>query len=175
MEDKEIRSRALYLFLTAVKVVDQYMEKLCSHVIELKEGRKTPTFDVLLRQEIAILFRHWAARTLWNRLEASEAVATRMNQQLLRLFMDGYKLPRDGSGVHYAALLTIEEECFVFSDRLLNTLALTRKPAIKSFGSILQRACEAITAHSEEALEWPIERLRKINDSLSKDGASQSR
>lgn len=167
MNEKEIHLRVLYLYLTAVKAADLYLEKLCSQVIELKEGRKTAMFDVLLRREIAILFRHWAARTIWNRLEASESDATRMNQQLLRQFTNSFKLPRDGSGVHYASLLTIEEECFVFGDRLLNTLSLSRKPAVKSFESILQQACKAITAHSEEALEWPLERLTKINASLS--------
>lgn len=173
MDEKEIRLRAVYLFLTSVKAVDHFMEKLCSHVIELKEGRKTPAFDVLLRQEIALLFRHWAARILWNRLEASETDATRMNQQLLRLFTEGFKLPRDGRGVHYAALLTLEEEGFVFSERMFNTLTLSRKPASTSFHFILQQVCEATTTRAKEALEWPLDRLTKTVESLSKEEVSQ--
>jgi len=174
MDEKDIRLRSLYLFLVVAEAVDHYKERLLSEVAELKAAGQGGSFNASLRQEVALLFRHWAARSLWKRLEARADEATRINQRLLRLFTEGFKLPRDGSGVHYAALLTLEEEGVVFSERLFNTLALARKPSAGMCLPLIDQGRETVLEHCVAALTWPLERLTKAIEAMSEKGVGES-
>jgi len=108
MDSDEIRLRALYLFLACSQSIESLKDKVIKTLP--KEPVSTQMMrDLVLKRELGMLFRYWTTRKIWERLEADEASAKGLNLALLRLFTQGFKLPMDGSGLHYAELSTPDD------------------------------------------------------------------
>ncbi len=80
-------------------------------------------YERTLRRECGMLFRHWAARAVWENV-LDDADATQVNLELLRLCTAGFKLPKDGSGLRYSELGTAEEEGREFWHRLTHGIGV---------------------------------------------------
>ena len=105
------------------------------------------------------MFRYWATRQIWRRLEANETDAKSLNLALLRLFFDGFRLPKDGSGMRYAELSTVNEETNELSQRITNALGAEHRPLVKELEGAILPWRDAVFRYTVDALELPIEQL----------------
>ncbi|MDP3774664.1 MAG: hypothetical protein Q8Q85_10400, partial [Gemmatimonadales bacterium] len=120
-----------------------------------------PAAEKLIRRELGLLFRYWTTREIWQALDADEAGAKAMNLALLRLFTDGFKLPRDGTGLRYAELSSAADEVKELAQRLSAALG----PLPEAFTSELQSGIlpwrDAVLQHTREALDLPLPRIQE--------------
>src|SRR6185295_15941804 len=101
-----------------------------------------------LTRELGMLFRYWITRQIWERLEAREEDAKQLNLAVLRLFTNGFKLPKDGSGLRYAELSSPAEEVRELGHRITNALGMEHAPLLAELqGSILTWR-QAIVQHT---------------------------
>lgn len=122
MTDHELALRALYLYFSCSRQVERSLGMLLAALPasgRIEAGIQERT----TRRECGLLFRHWASREIWERMD-EDAQATQLNLELLRLFTNGFKLPKDGSGLRYAELSTLEEELREFWHRLTRALGV---------------------------------------------------
>jgi len=124
MTDDEIRLRALYVFYQCEAMVTEAMAQLQPLVPRETEM----SAERVLRRELGLLFRYWATHCIWGRLEARQEEAKRLNISILRLFIDAFKLPRDGSGLKYAELPTVNDMANELSQRLRHALGGMPQP-----------------------------------------------
>ena len=106
-----------------------------------------------------MLFRYWMTRRIWEQLEASEGDAKHLNLALLRLFTNAFKLPRDGSGLRYASLLTLAEELQELCHRITNTLGLEHHALLAELQGGIMPWREAVAKCTTEGLELPLASL----------------
>lgn len=164
MAPEEVRLRSLYLFLA------------CSHAIEAFTQRLIATFpsptvssrlllDRSLRRELGILFRYWTTRQIWNSLEADEASAKALNLALLRLFTEGFRLPRDGTGLRYAEMSDPAEEAREVSQRVTGALGMEHAPLLAELHGGLPSWRDAVLRQTREALGLS---LPEISDAVKR-------
>ena len=158
MTQEEIRMRSVYVFLTCSQAVEQLKDRLVATFPSPTLSSKL-LLDVQLRRELGLLFRYWATRKIWEQLEHDEPGATALNLALLRLFTEGLKLSKDGSGLRYAELSTFSEEVYELSRRLTNALGVEHQPMMETLHRDLLGWREAVLTHTLEALEQPLDQL----------------
>ena len=158
MTDEEIRVRSVYLFLACSQAVEQFKDQLAATFPTPPLSSKL-LLDKLLRRELGLLFRYWTTRKIWERLEANEADAKSLNLALLRLFTDGLKLPKDGSGLRYAELSTPIEEVHELSHRMTNALGVEHPPLLTELQEGLFLWRDTVLQHTANAIELPLTEL----------------
>ena len=154
MSQEEIRLRSTYLFLVCDQAIEQVRDRLLA-TNPTPELPSTVVLGKVLRRELGLLFRYWTTRKIWERLEAHEADAKRLNLALLRLFIEGLKLPRDGSGLRYAELSTPAEELHELCQRVTNALGVEHRQLLAQLQGGMVSWRDAILKHTIEALERP--------------------
>ena len=158
MSPEETRIRSVYLFLACARDLEAFAGRLAA-TVPTPAPLDRCALEPSLRKELGLLFRYWATRQIWERLEASESDATLLNLALLRLFTDGFKLPQDGSGIRYAELSTLAEDVHELSHRLTHALGMEYPPLLETLeGEILLRH-EAVMKHTADALSLPLDQL----------------
>jgi hypothetical protein len=158
MTQEEVRTRALYLFLACSQVVDQLKEELLGKLPVAGSALRPMTVQIV-RRELGLLFRYWATRQIWQRLEAYEADAKALNLALLRLFTEGLKLPRDGSGLKYASISNLADAVRELSQRLHHGLGQEYPQLLSHLQAGILTWHDVVKRHTDEALEWPLEQL----------------
>ncbi|HEX9780833.1 MAG TPA: hypothetical protein VGB20_06445 [bacterium] len=158
MTDDEIKVRTVHLFLSCVRYVEDAAKRLAGATCAATPG-STALVERALMRELGILFRYWATRAIWERFEEQDALATRLNLALLRLFTNEFKLPKDGSGLRYAGLSGPVEEARELYHRLTNVLGEDRKPLMAEIQARFLHWREDVLAQSHEALDRPVEEL----------------
>ena len=156
---EEIRLRATYLFLACSRVIEQLKEDLAAYLpspaLRLKRLLERP-----LRRELGLLVRYWTTRQIWQRWEANEADAKQLNLVLLRLFTEEFKLPKDGTGLRYAELSTLEEEARELGRRMTNAFEVEHQPLLRELYQRLLPCRDAVLRYTVEALQLPLEQLQ---------------
>ncbi len=109
-------------------------------------------YERAVRRECGMLFRHWAARAVWENV-TDDADATQVNLELLRLCTAGFKLPKDGSGLRYAELGSPEEETREFWQRLTHSIGLEGTALLGTVERSLPGWRRDVAAAAERALE----------------------
>lgn len=158
MNPEEIRVRSLYLFLACSQAIDQLNDRLIATLPSAPSSVKL-LLDKSLKREFGLLFRYWATRQIWRRLEANETDAKALNLALLRLFFEGLRLPRDGSGMRYAELSTMNEETSELSQRITNAIGAEHHPLVKELEGAILPWRDAVFRYTVDALELPIDQL----------------
>ncbi len=154
----EVRLRAIYLFLACSRAVDQFKERLAATFPEQPLTARL-VLDKALRRELGMLFRYWTTREIWNRLDRNETDAKDLNLALLRLFIDGFKLPKDGSGLRYAELSTPMEEVLELSHRITIALGMEHPPLLTELQAGILPWREKVMKYTRDALELPFEEV----------------
>ncbi len=158
MSPEEIRVRTVYLFLACSQLVEQLTQQL-SAVFPDPPLSSMVLIHKYLRRELALLFRSWASREIWARLEHREGEAKSLNLSLLRLFTEGFKLPKDGSGLRYAELLTPIEEIHELHQRLATALGMDHSPLLHQLQTGIVTWRTTVLTVTRGALERPLEEL----------------
>lgn len=158
MSLEEIRVRSLYLFLACSQAIEQLKDRLIATLPSAPSSVRL-LLDKSLKRELGLLFRYWATRQIWSRLEANEADAKSLNLALLRLFFEGFRLPKDGSGMRYAELSTVNEETDELSQRITNALGTEHRPLVKELEGAILPWRDAVFRYTVDALELPIDQL----------------
>lgn len=161
MNAEEIRLRALYLFLTCSRAVEQCLDRLAATFPASPLSARV-TLERSLRRELGLLFRYWTTRQIWDRLDAREADATQLNLALLRLFTDGFKLPKDGSGLRYAELSTTAEEAQELSLRISHALGMAHEPLVAELQTGIVPWRDGVSQYTKEALELPLAQISEV-------------
>ena len=158
MTDDEIRIRSLYLFFASAQAVDRCKRQLTATFADAPLSSNL-VIEKSLTRELGMLFRYWITRQIWERLEAHEEDAKQLNLAVLRLFTNGFKLPKDGSGLRYAELSSPAEEVRELGHRITNALGMEHAPLLAELqGSILTWR-QSIVQHTVNALEQPVSQL----------------
>jgi hypothetical protein len=158
MTDEEIKIRSVYLFLACSQAVEQ----LASALIAAEAGGSAPikpSTEAGIRKELGLLFRYWTTRQIWERLEADEASAKKLNLSLLRLFTSAFRLPRDGSGLRYAELSTADDEVQELRRRLAGAVGTGRPRLFDALDASIISWRDAVSRYTLEALEHPLPQL----------------
>ena len=158
MTQEEITVRSMYLFLACSQAIEQFAARLAA-TIPAPDPSLKPALDRSLKRELGLLFRYWVSQQIWERLDASEADAKNLNLALLRLFTEAFKLPRDGSGLRYAALSSMREEIQELSRRITDALGTADKALVMELEGAILPWRDAITKYTSDALETPLEPL----------------
>lgn len=154
MTDQELRLRALDMYLSCSRVVDQALRYLLP-ALPASGKAEAVSQERTARRECGMLFRHWASREIWDRVEQDKD-ATQMNLELLRLFTNGFKLPKDGSGLRYAELSTQEEELREFWHRLTHALGVEETRLLAMIERAADEWKQAVMQAAERMLTQPI-------------------
>lgn len=159
MTAEEVQQRALYVYLASSRAVGEYADRLLGALPASQAAAQAAT-EKLLRRELGLLFRYWTTREIWEALDSDEAGAKALNLALLRLFTDGFRLARDGTGLRYAELSSAADEVNELSHRLAAVLG----PLPEAFLSELQGGIlpwrDTVLRTTREALALPLARVR---------------
>ena len=158
MSPEEIRTRSVHLFLACARDLEAFAGRLAATMPAASPSAQR-ALDRSLKKELALLFRYWATRQIWERLDANETDAKELNVALLRLFTGAFKLPQDGSGIRYAELSTLAEEARELSQRLTHALGMDDPPLLGALQAGILSLREAVTRHTEDALNRPLDEL----------------
>ncbi len=158
MTPEEVRVRSAYLFLACSQAVDQLKDRLLTHLSDPPASLKHFA-EKSLRRELGLLFRYWTTRQIWSRLDDRESDAKELNLALLRLFTDGFKLPKDGSGLRYAELSTAAEEVRELGHRVTNALGADYPELLVELQRSLPAWRDAVNRYTIDSLELPVDRL----------------
>ncbi len=158
MSPEEIRIRSLYLFLACSQAIEQFKDRLVA-TVQSPPPLVKPLLDKSLKRELALLFRYWATRQIWERLDSNELNAKQLNLALLRLFVEGFRLPKDGSGMRYAEFSSVGEEARELSHRITNALGLEHPPLLKELEGAILPWRDAVITFTVDALELPLDQL----------------
>ena len=158
MSPDEIRTRSVHLFLACARDLEAFAGRLAATMPAASPSAQR-VLDRSLIKELALLFRYWATRQIWERLDASENDAKELNLALLRLFTDAFKLPQDGSAIRYAELSTLAEEVRELSLRLTHALGTGPPPLLGALQGGILPLRETVTQHTEDALSRSLNEL----------------
>ena len=159
MTENEIRIRSLYLFLACSQAIDRCKERLACFLPATTPSIE-PLFEKLVKRELGLLFRYWATQRIWKALETNEEDAKNFNLAVLRQFFDGLRLPKDGSGLRYAELLTLPEQVTELSRRVDYSLShINVETLLKELQQELPAWHASVMNYTEEALSLPMDRL----------------
>jgi len=159
MTEEEIRVRSVYLFMACSRAIEAFTDQLAATFPSAPLSSRL-LLEKSVRRELAMLVRYWASRQIWQRLDAQEADAKAINIALLRLFTDGFKLPKDGSGLRYAELSTRDQECGELSRRIAGALGTEHQPLLAELERSITLWNKAVTTHTIDALGVPMEHLK---------------
>jgi hypothetical protein len=160
MSPEEIRVRSLYLFLACSRAIEEGSGRLKATVPDSMPAVKS-ALDKAVKKELALVFRYWATRKIWERLESRELEAKELNLAVLRLFFEGFRLPKDGSGMRYAELSTVSDEAREVSHRLANALGVEHPPLAREIERALLPWRDAVLQYTTEALSRSVEELSR--------------
>ena len=155
MDTEELRLRSLYLFLSCSQAIEQFTDRLVGVVPSPSPSGKR-VLEQAVRRELAMLFRYWMTRQIWEQFEANEGDAKHLNLALLRLFTNAFKLPRDGSGLRYASLSTLAEELQELRHRITNSLGMEHHALLAELQGGIVPWREAVVKYTTEGLELPL-------------------
>ena len=155
MNPEEIRLRSLYLFVTCSRTVDTAKGRLLA-TFPSQPRSSTVMLERSLTRELGILFRYWTTRQIWDRLEDAEEDAKHLNLALLRLFTEGFKLPKDGSGLRYAELSNPSEEVQELGQRITVALHMEHQPLLDELQAGILAWRDDINRWTKDALELPL-------------------
>ena len=155
MSPEEIRLRSLYLFVTCSRAVNKCKDRLLT-TLPSQPLTATVMLDRSLTRELGILFRYWTARQIWDHLEDAETDAKNLNLTLLRLFTEGFKLPKDGSGLRYAELSNPSEEVQELGSRITAALGMEHQPLLDELQAGILAWRDEIKRCTKDALELPL-------------------
>lgn len=158
MTEEEIRVRSVYLFLACAQIVEQCKDRLVA-TLPTPPLSSRVLLDKAITRELGLLFRYWATRYIWEQLAADEAAAKQLNIALLRLFTNGLKLPRDGSGLKYAELSTLAEEARELSHRITNAIGVEHPPLLAELQGTIASWRDTVLRHAADALQRRMEPL----------------
>lgn len=158
MAPEEVRVRSLYLFMVCAQAIEKGTERLMAIAPPAIPSLK-PVLDKSLKKELALLFRYWATRRIWERWEARELDAKALNLAVLRLFFEGFRLAKDGSGMRYAELSTLSAEANELSHRLANALGVEHPPLVEEVERAILSWRDAVLQCTADALSRPAEEL----------------
>ena len=158
MQAEELQARSGHLCAVCLETAQQCAEQL-SGVLPASLGRSESELRRLMLRELGLLFRHWATREIWQRLDADQASATALNQAVLRRFVEAFKLPRDGSGLRYSSLGSIGEEARELSTRLTFVLGVEHQPLMRQLQAGIMAWREAVLRAVEQTLTLSREQL----------------
>ena len=158
MTADEVRIRSSYLFLACSQAIEQFKDRLIA-ASSTAPASVVPLLERSLKRELGLLFRYWATRQIWERWEDRERDAKELNLALLRLFFDGLKLPKDGSGLRYAELSTLFDETVELSHRITNALGIEHGPLLKELQGAILPWRDAVVQYTTDALELPLDQL----------------
>ena len=158
MNPEEIRVRSLYLFMVCTRVLEEGTQRMMAtmppSILSLN-----PVLDKSVKKELALLFRYWATRRIWERWESRELDAKALNLAVLRLFFEGFRLAKDGSGMRYAELSTLSEEAHELNHRLANALGVEHPPLVGEVERAIVSWRDAVLQCTADALSRPVEGL----------------
>jgi hypothetical protein len=152
MTDHELSLRALYLYFSCSRHLEQALGTLLA-ALPASGRAEAGIQERAARREFGLLFRHWAAHEIWERMD-EDAQATKLNLELLRLFTSGFKLSKDGSGLRYAELSSLEEELKEFWHRLARGLGVEDTRLL----SLMERSAGEWRSAVTEAVEQCLQR-----------------
>ena len=158
MTQEDVRVRSLYLFLASSRAVEECKDHLAA-TFPAQPLSARLQLDRAIRRELGMLFRYWITRQVWDLLEEHEEDAKALNVALLRLFTEGFRLPRDGSGLRYAELSTPAEEVQELMHRMTSALEMTHQPMLEALQEGILSWRDAVARHTNDALELPLEEL----------------
>ena len=158
MTEEEIRVRSMYLFISCSQLVDQCKDRLVA-TLPVPSLSSKVLLDKSITRELGLLFRYWTTRSIWEKLSGDENVAKQLNLVLLRLFAQGLKLAKDGSGLKYAGFSTLSEEVRELSHRITLAIGSEHPPLLAELqGSIATWRSETLQ-HTADALHRPLDQL----------------
>ena len=156
MTPEEIQVRSGYLFLTCSDAIETAKQRLVPLVTAFPSP-PAPRWERALARELTLLFRYWATREIWERLESDEAGAKGLNLALLRRFTDDDKLHQDGSGLRYAELSTIDAEARELNRRMASALGVNPQWLADALQGAITGWRETVAGRTREALEVPVQ------------------
>ena len=158
MTQEDIQIRSTYLYVRCSHTVEQAVGRLAGTVTSAHMPSRL-LLQQILKRELGLLFRYWITRRVWEQLESAEEDAKRLNLALLRLFTEGFRLARDGSGLRYARLSTPAEEVQELSHRLTNALGIEHQALLIELQEGIASWRAAVTQDTTDALALPLEPL----------------
>ena len=158
MTDDEQQIRSLYLFLACSQAIDQCRERLAGK-LPASASTMQPVFEKMMKKELGLLFRYWATQRIWKAFDASETDGKNFNLAVLRQFFEGLRLPKDGSGLRYAELLSVPEQVTELYRRLGSQLGVQSEIVLKELQHELPAWHALVTTYTDEALRAPLARL----------------
>ena len=158
MSPDELRLRSLYVFLSCSQAVEQCKDQLIATFPSPTLSTKL-FLEQSLRRELAMLFRYWMTREIWERLETNEEDAKHLNLVLLRLFTNAFRLPRDGSGLRYASLAMLSEEVLELSHRITSAIGMEHQPLLAQLQSTIAPWRDSVIRYTADALTLPLDQL----------------
>lgn len=171
MIEEEVRVRSVYLFVSCAQLIEECKERLVAKLPVPSLSSKV-LLDKAITRELGLLFRYWATRSIWEKLAVNEESAKQLNLALLRLFTNGLKLPKDGSGLKYAELSVLSEEARELSHRMTAAIGSEHPPLLAELhGSIAAWRAE-ILKHTADALQRPLDQLTGRIKDWAQSGAS---
>ena len=172
MSPEDIRLRSLYLFYACSRSVNACKDRLLTTFPD-QPMTSTLVLDRSLIRELGILFRYWTTRQIWDQLEDAEADAKNLNLALLRLFTDGFKLPKDGSGLKYAELSSPSEEVRELGQRITAALGMEHQPLLDELNAGIVGWRDEVTRQTKEALELPISQISSLVKTWAESSSSE--
>jgi len=158
MTQEDVRVRSVYLFLASSRAVEEFKDHLAA-TFPAQPLSARLQLDRAIRRELGMLFRYWITRQVWDLLEEHEEDAKALNVAILRLFTEGFRLPRDGSGLRYAELSTPAEEAQELMRRMTSALEMAHQPMLEALQEGILSWRDAVARHTNDALELPLEEL----------------
>lgn len=158
MDLEEVRLRSLYLFMTCSRTVSAARARLLA-TFSSPPLSSTVMLERSLTRELGILFRYWTTRQIWDRLEDAEEDAKQLNLASLRLFTEGFKLPKDGSGLRYAELSNPSEEVKELSQRMTAALGMEHQPLLDELQAGILAWRDEINRCTKDALELSVDQI----------------
>ena len=155
MSPDEIRLRSLYLFYACSRAVTELKDRLLTTFPD-QPITSSLVLDRALVRELGMLFRYWTTRQIWDLLEETEEDAKQLNLALLRLFTEGFRLPKDGSGLRYAELSSPSEEVRELGQRITAALGLEHQPLLDELSAGIVGWRDDVTRHTKAALDLTI-------------------
>ena len=173
MSPEEVRLRSLYLFQACSHAVNEFKNRLLT-TFPAQPLTSTLMLDRSLTRELGMLFRYWTTRQIWDQLEDAEADAKNLNLALLRLFTDGFKLPKDGSGLKYAELSSPSEEVQELGQRMTAALGMEHQPLLDALHAGIVGWRDEVTRQTKEALELPIIQLSSLVKAQAEEATGET-
>jgi len=159
MTDEDLRFRSLYVLRRCEALIQEASARL-RPLAPPQGDAPAGLIEHTLRRELGLLFRYWATHDIWDRLEAQQEDAKRLNISVLRLFIEAFKLPRDGSGLRYAELGTLNDTANELAHRLRLGLGGLPQPLTDILQASIRPWKEAVGRAVQDALARSLDEVQ---------------